>query len=112
VQRTASKDSSPQVREPDRALLIRLLPGSGSPGHAHGISRRCTRHSGEQQAAGRQAPQPTLYLHGATDGCIRVELARGAERLLAPCSRMVVIDDAGHFLHLEKPDEVNDHILD
>ncbi len=22
-----------------------------------------------------------------------------------------MIDDAGHFLHLEKPDEVNDHIL-
>ena len=38
-------------------------------------------------------------------------LARGTERLLAPSSRMVVIDDAGHFLHLEKPAEVNDHIL-
>jgi pimeloyl-ACP methyl ester carboxylesterase len=24
---------------------------------------------------------------------------------------MVVIGDAGHFLHLEKPGEVNDHIL-
>jgi len=60
---------------------------------------------------GRQAPQPTLYLHGARDGCISVELARGAEHLLAPSSRMVVIDDAGHFLHLEKPGEVNDHIL-
>jgi len=65
----------------------------------------------EQQATGRQAPQPTLYLHGATDGCIRVELARGAERLLAPSSRMVVIENAGHFLQLEKPAEVNEHIL-
>jgi len=40
-----------------------------------------------------------------------VDLARGAERLLAPSSRMVVIADAGHFLHLEKPGEVNHHIL-
>jgi pimeloyl-ACP methyl ester carboxylesterase len=70
-----------------------------------------TRYAGEQQAASLQAPQPTLYLHGATDGCIRVELARRAEPLLAPSSRMIVITDAGHFLHLEKPAEVNDHIL-
>jgi pimeloyl-ACP methyl ester carboxylesterase len=69
------------------------------------------RYAGEQEAAGRQAPQPTLYLHGTTDGCVMVELARRAESLLAPSSRMVVIGDAGHFLHLEKPDEVNDHIL-
>jgi pimeloyl-ACP methyl ester carboxylesterase len=64
-----------------------------------------------QEAAARQAPQPTLYLHGARDGCIGVDLVRGAERLLAPSSRMIVIDEAGHFLHLEKPDQVNDHIL-
>jgi pimeloyl-ACP methyl ester carboxylesterase len=57
------------------------------------------------------APQPTLYLPGADDGCIRVELARGTERLLAPSSRMVVIERAGHFLQLERPGEVNDHIL-
>jgi pimeloyl-ACP methyl ester carboxylesterase len=67
--------------------------------------------AGEQQAASRQAPQPTLYLHGARDGCIDVELARDTGRLLAPSSRVVVIDDAGHFPHLEKPGEVNDHIL-
>jgi len=24
---------------------------------------------------------------------------------------MIVIEDAGHFLHVEKPSEVNDHIL-
>jgi len=66
---------------------------------------------GSSKGAGRPAPQPTLYLHGAADGCIRVELARGAERLLAPSSRMVVIENAGHFLHLEKPGEVNEQIL-
>jgi pimeloyl-ACP methyl ester carboxylesterase len=78
--------------------------GAGSP---PGIGR----YASEEQAAGRQAPLPTLYLHGAADGCIRVELARRAENLLAPSSRMIVIEDAGHFLHLEKPSEVNEHIL-
>jgi pimeloyl-ACP methyl ester carboxylesterase len=69
------------------------------------------RYAAEQEATGQQAPQPTLYLHGADDGCIRLELARGTESLLAPSSRMVVIEHAGHFLQLERPDEVNDHIL-
>ena len=83
----------------------------GSSGAAGGPAETAGRYAAEEQAAGRQAPQPTLYLHGAADGCIRVELARGAERLLAPSSRMVVIENAGHFLHLEKPGEVNEHIL-
>jgi pimeloyl-ACP methyl ester carboxylesterase len=83
-----------------------------NPADPGGGEREATdRYAGEQQSAGRQAPQPTLYLHGARDGCIGVELARGAERFLAPASRMVVIDNAGHFLHLEKPAEVNEHIL-
>jgi pimeloyl-ACP methyl ester carboxylesterase len=69
------------------------------------------RAAADQEAAGRQALQPTLYLHGARDGCIGVDLVRGAERLLAPSSRMLVIDEAGHFLHLEEPGQVNDHIL-
>ena len=81
---------------------------AGAVGEGTGITAR---YAAEQQAAGRQPPQPTLYLHGARDGCIGVELARGTERLLAPSSRMIVIDDAGHFLHLEKPSAVNDHVL-
>jgi pimeloyl-ACP methyl ester carboxylesterase len=60
---------------------------------------------------GLQAPQPNLYLHGSADGCISADLARGAEPFLAPSSRMLVIEGAGHFLHLEKPAEVNGHIL-
>jgi pimeloyl-ACP methyl ester carboxylesterase len=83
----------------------------GSSGAGGGPAEIAGRYAAEQQAAGHQAPQPTLYLHGADDGCISAELARGAERLLAPSSRMVVIENAGHFLHLEKPGEVNEHIL-
>ena len=82
--------------------------GIGDP---PGDPDRAARYAAEQEATGRQAPQPTLYLHGADDGCIRVELARGTERQLAPSSRMVVIEHAGHFLQLERPGEVNDHIL-
>jgi pimeloyl-ACP methyl ester carboxylesterase len=78
---------------------------------AAGAPQAAARYADEQQAIGRQAPQPTLYLHGARDGCIKVELARDAGHFLAPASRVVVIEDAGHFLHLEKPGEVNDHIL-
>ena len=62
-----------------------------------------------RQAAG-PAP-PTLYLHGANDGCIAADLARRAGPLLAPSSRAIVVDGAGHFLHLEKPGEVTSHIL-
>jgi pimeloyl-ACP methyl ester carboxylesterase len=93
------------------AAALGYYRAPGASGAAGGAAGAAARYAAEQRAASRQAPQPTLYLHGADDGCIGVELARGAERLLAPSSRMVVIDDAGHFLHLEKPGEVNDHIL-
>ena len=39
----------------------------------------------------RTPPQPTLYLHGARDGCIDVALATETPRHLAPGSRMDVI---------------------
>jgi pimeloyl-ACP methyl ester carboxylesterase len=63
------------------------------------------------EPAPAQAPQPTLYLHGTRDRCISAALARGGERYLAPGSRMIVVEDAGHFLHLEQPATVNEHIL-
>jgi pimeloyl-ACP methyl ester carboxylesterase len=69
------------------------------------------RYEREQAAVGQQAPQPTLYLHGANDGCVRADLARGAERVLAPFSRVEVIEDAGHFLHLERPGRVDELIV-
>ena len=68
-------------------------------------------YAAEHAALLRTAPQPTLYLHGARDGCIDVELVVDVERHLAAGSRMEVIDDAGHFLQLERPGAVNERIL-
>jgi pimeloyl-ACP methyl ester carboxylesterase len=57
--------------------------------------------------------QPTLYLHGRTDGCMGIEVAETATAFLtSPGSRMEIVEDAGHFLHVERPDVVNQLIVD
>ncbi|MFC4112055.1 alpha/beta fold hydrolase [Nonomuraea zeae] len=57
-------------------------------------------------------PGPVLYLHGAQDGCLGPELAKDAAGHLPPGSRTELVAGAGHFLHLERPAEVNRLILD
>ena len=65
-----------------------------------------------QAATGRMPPQPSLYLHGADDGCVGVEVARLAAAEAPDHVRIEIIDDAGHFLHRERPTVVNERILD
>jgi pimeloyl-ACP methyl ester carboxylesterase len=67
----------------------------------------------EVQAAAEMVPsQPTLYLHGATDGCIGPEVADSARGMVGDNVTIDVIDGIGHFLHLEDPALVNQHILE
>jgi len=68
-------------------------------------------YAAEEAAFASAGPQPTLYLHGNRDGCIDLALVEDAERYLATGSRMEVVADAGHFLHVERPAVVNDRIL-
>ncbi len=64
-----------------------------------------------QAATGGTPPQPTLYLHGADDGCLAFDCVGDVMPYLSPGSAQVTVSRAGHFLQLERPDVVNEHIL-
>ena len=67
-------------------------------------------YDAQAAAAGATPPQPTLYLHGDQDGCMGVEVADDALAFLSAGSRVVIVPGTGHFLHVEKPAEVNELI--
>ena len=54
---------------------------------------------------------PTLYIHGADDGCIGLELSDGMEALFPAGLERLVVPGAGHFVHQERPDVVNARLL-
>jgi len=54
---------------------------------------------------------PTLHLHGERDGCVGPEMTEGQEKHFSALFDTVTLADAGHFLHLERPLEVNQAIL-
>jgi pimeloyl-ACP methyl ester carboxylesterase len=65
------------------------------------------------QAAAQEVPtQPMLYLHGAEDGCIGAEVAEAARGMVTANVTIEVLEGCGHFLHLERPDTVNDRIVE
>jgi pimeloyl-ACP methyl ester carboxylesterase len=55
-------------------------------------------------------PQPTLYLHGANDGCMYVGDTEEITAALPEGSRVEVVANAGHFLQYEQPEVVRAHI--
>jgi pimeloyl-ACP methyl ester carboxylesterase len=66
-----------------------------------------------QNAGNNITAQPTLYLHGRTDGCMGLEVAEGARSFLtSEGSRMEIVENAGHFLQVEQPEVVNELIVD
>jgi pimeloyl-ACP methyl ester carboxylesterase len=54
---------------------------------------------------------PTLYLHGADDRALDPRLADRVGEHLPPGSDVGLITEAGHFLQLEQPGEVNRRVL-
>jgi pimeloyl-ACP methyl ester carboxylesterase len=70
-----------------------------------------SREYAAEEARGFDLPNvPLLYLHGEDDGAIQAELARRTEPLLGVDSSMEVVPGVGHFLHLERPAELNERI--
>ena len=57
---------------------------------------------------------PTLYLHGADDGCIGADMVDADElkNLFPGGVEVEVLSGLGHFLHLEDPAKVNGRIVE
>lgn len=64
-----------------------------------------------QRAMASGARVPVLYLHGRDDGCMTARFAVIARDRVPADTEVHVIDRSGHFLHLERPDEVNGLVL-
>ncbi len=56
-------------------------------------------------------PVPALVMHGRQDGCIAAEMFEGQKHLFAAGMTLKCFENAGHFMHLEAPDEFTDAVL-
>jgi pimeloyl-ACP methyl ester carboxylesterase len=63
-------------------------------------------------ALGDSPPHPTLYLHGEDDGAFLADRVLQAKAHLSAESEVRVLPGVGHFLHLERPAEVNRLIVE
>ena len=66
----------------------------------------------QNQMASGVPTQPLLYLHGANDGCIGVDVVESAKKIAPANVKFEVVAAAGHFLQLEQPKVVNKLICD
>ncbi len=54
---------------------------------------------------------PTLTIHGERDGALGVEMCEGQSAWFSALFEELILSDAGHFVHLERPAEVNEAIV-
>jgi len=67
----------------------------------------------KQLAAMPSAPinVPAMMIHGRDDGCIGAETLEGMEKLFAKGLKIELVAGAGHFVHQERPEIVNEMVL-
>ena len=89
----------------------RLLAAIGTYRALYDASLQVPELADEQAASLLPTPKPTLYLHGRDDGCMLLSSIGSPLDFMAEGSEMQIVDGAGHFLHLERPDVVNARIV-
>ncbi len=70
------------------------------------------KYADAQDSLGGPIEVPTLYFHGARDGCIGAELTQGMEAHFPQGLEIVELPECGHFVHLESPELFNAKLLE
>jgi pimeloyl-ACP methyl ester carboxylesterase len=65
-----------------------------------------------RERRGEQIKVPTLYFHGEQDGGVGVETTEGMENWFPNGLRKCILPGAGHFVHQEQPEKVNQLLLE
>lgn len=101
-------DARADIAELRRHVTTETIAGVINPYRANFHPELSDPRFADQALAALSPPTvPTLYLHGTADGAIGAELLTDVETYLpATGSAFRMVEDAGHFLHLERPDEV------
>lgn len=100
--------------EDDVAGLRATLRSPGTMATAIGYYRELFRWMllGRYPGGAEMLPSiPGLHLHGRRDAAVGAEYAE-ATRTIAGAPQVEILEDAGHWLHLEQPDRVHGMVLD
>jgi pimeloyl-ACP methyl ester carboxylesterase len=54
---------------------------------------------------------PAMMIHGRDDGCIGAETLEGMENLFPKGLKIEIVKGAGHFVHQERPEIVNEMVI-
>lgn len=108
------RDWSPGYRCPPAEMArikdaIRAQPQAVLGYYRALTSPRALRRAAPLLAAVTQVP--SLYLHGQDDGCVGVEMVAGVERAYRAGVDVQVLEGAGHFIHIEAAERVNELLM-
>ncbi len=116
------KDASPEY-DPPREILESVKETFRQPGVVTAALNyyRCTFHparrdpslqSLQERAVSSPTPVPTLVFHGTRDRPGRLEAFQAMDPFFPKGLEKVVLPGTGHFLHLERPQEVGRRIVE
>jgi pimeloyl-ACP methyl ester carboxylesterase len=109
------RDWSPNWDETEFALqpVKQALSSPGGLSAALAYYRALVRGSNKQdrEIMARQVSVPSLWIAGEVDGSVGLDQFEGLEAAFTDRFELLIVDNAGHFVHREAPDLVHNSLM-